>query len=120
MYDIAKCQKIEIPQGAFYLGPSNKERSVGYLELKPKQSLALHNRPTGIERLTQVKGRCSMVVYDTKDGRIVTLNKGDELEIIPPGTWHIHANPFDKVSLTHWDFEGDITKIIEEIKKGAE
>jgi hypothetical protein len=43
MYDIKKCQKVEIPQGAFYLGESTKEKSVGYLGLKPRSSLSLHN-----------------------------------------------------------------------------
>ncbi len=32
MYKIEKCQKVKVDQGFFYLGPSNKERSVGYLE----------------------------------------------------------------------------------------
>ena len=111
MFEKNKCQKVEIPQGAFYLGPSDEERSVGYLELKPETSLTLHNRPSGIE---------SMVVYDTEEGRLATLNKGDTLEITPPGTWHIHVNPFDDVSLAYWDFEGDITHIIEKIGKSAE
>ena len=35
MYPLEKCQKVELPQGAIYLGPSNKEQSVGYLELNP-------------------------------------------------------------------------------------
>jgi len=120
MFEKNKCQKVEIPQGAFYLGPSDEERSVGYLELKPETSLTLHNRPSGIERLTQVEGKCSMVVYDMEEGRLATLNKGDTLEITPPGTWHIHVNPFDDVSLAYWDFEGDITHIIEKIGKSAE
>lgn len=56
MYDINKCDKVEIEQGAFYLGELTKEKSVGYLELKPNTSLTLHNRWGGIENLTQVKG----------------------------------------------------------------
>lgn len=118
MYDIDNCQKVGIPQGVFYLGPSDKKQSIGYLELKPKQSLVLHNRPTGIEKLTQVKGKCSMVIYDSKQGRTVTLNENETLEIKPPGIWHIHVNPYNKISLTYWDFKGDITNIIEKIRKG--
>lgn len=43
MYDINKCQRVEIEQGAFYLGESTEEKSVGYLELKLHSSLTLHN-----------------------------------------------------------------------------
>ena len=117
MYDINKCQKIKIDQGFFYLGSSDKERSVGYLELNPKTSLALHNRPTGIEKLTQIKESCSMIIYDSDEGRVVKLNAKDEIEIKPAGIWHIHCNPYDKISLTYWDFAGDIMNIIEAIRK---
>ena len=119
MHKIEKCQRIKIDQGFFYLGPSDKERSVGYLELNPKTSLTLHNRTTGIEKLTQVKGICSMIVYDSDKGRIVKLGKEDELEIKPVGTWHIHCNPYNKISLTYWDFAGDIESIIEAIRKNG-
>lgn len=116
MYDIEKCEKIVIPQGALYLGPSNKKQSVGYLELEPRQSLTLHNRPA-VEKLTQVTRKCDMVVY-RNGGKIVTLEEGDTLSM-PPGTYHIHANPYEESSLTYWDFNGDITEIIEEIRKFA-
>jgi hypothetical protein len=120
MYNLDQCEKVEIPQGSFYLGPSTKKQSVGYLELLPYTSLTLHNRETGVEKLTQVKGKSSMVVYDKPGGRIVTLNEKDTLSIDPPGIWHIHANPFDIKSLTYWDFAGDIRNIIDNIRQGAE
>ena len=117
MYDIKDCQKIKIDQGFFYLGPSDKEKSVGYLELMPKTSLVLHNRTAGIEKLTQINGSCSMIVYRLNEDKIVKLNEKDGLEIKPAGTWHIHCNPYDKISLTYWDFSGDIRSIIEAIRK---
>lgn len=120
MYDIKKCQKIEIEQGAFYLGESTKEKSVGYLELKPHTSLTLHNRWGGIENLIQVKGNCVMVIFDQPEGTNYKLDEGDKLKIEPEGAWHIHVNPFDKPSLTYWHFEGDIRKVIEAIRKGTE
>jgi len=120
MYDIKKCQKVKIAQGAFYLGESTKEKSVGYLELKPHSSLTIHNRLGGIENLIQVKGSCVMILFDNPKGTNHELNKGDKLSIKPEGVWHIHANPFDKPSLTYWHFEGDIRKIIEAIRKGVE
>lgn len=114
MYDIAKCQKIVIPQGAIYLGPSNKEKSVGYLELKPHTSLTLHNRPA-VEHLTQVKNKCEMVVFWNKKP-VTALNEGNRLVIKPAGTWHIHVNPYNQASLTYWSFDGDIRGIIKTIK----
>jgi predicted dehydrogenase len=120
MFDITQCQKVEISKGAFYyLGPSTKEESVGYLELEPCTSLTLHNRLGGFENLTQVKGSCVMIVFDKPEGTNHKLDEGDELRIEPEGVWHIHTNPFDKPSLTYWHFEGDIRKVIEEIRKRA-
>jgi len=116
MYPIKKCQKITIDQGTFYFGESTKEKSVGYLELKPNSSLTLHNRLGGTENLIQVKGKCVMAVFDTPKGVNHTLNPGDKLTIKPEGTWHIHANPFDEPCLTYWHFDGDIRKYIKEIK----
>jgi len=116
MYSINKCQKHIIDQGAFYFGLSTKEKSVGYLELKPHTSLTLHNRLGGIENLTQVKGSCIMVIFNQLKGSNHLLKKGDKLSIKPEGAWHIHSNPFDKPSLTYWHFDGDIRKIIESIK----
>lgn len=120
MEDIKQFQKIEIPQGAFYLGESDKEKSVGYLELKPHSSLNLHNRWGSIENLIQVKGSCVMIIFNQPKGINHQLDKGDKLTIKPEGVWHIHANPFDQPSLTYWHFEGDIRKIIEAIKQGKE
>lgn len=120
MFDIEKCDKVKIDQGAFYLGESTKEKSIGYLELKPNSSLTLHNRLGGIENLTQVKGNCVMIVFDRDQGTNHKLGEGDKLNIKPTGVWHIHVNPFNKTSLTYWHFEGDIRKIIESIRKGAE
>lgn len=120
MFNIGKCQKVEIEQGAFYLGESKKEKSVGYLELKPNSSLVLHNRWGGIENLTQVKNKCVMVIFDKSEGTNHLLDEGDKLKIEPEGVWHIHVNPFNEPSLTYWHFEGDIRKVIEAIRKGAE
>ena len=120
MYNIKKCDKVKIDQGAFYLGASTKEKSVGYLELKPKTSLVLHNRWGGIENLTQIKGSCLIIVFDKPEGTNHKLNKGDRLKIKPEGVWHIHVNPFDKQSLTYWHFEGDIREVIKSIRRDAE
>jgi len=46
----------------------------------------------------------------------VVLNEGDSIDI-PPEKYHIHSNPFDDISLTFWKASGDITEIIENIRK---
>lgn len=120
MYDINKCQKVETGQGIFYLGESTAEQSVGYLELPAHTSLTIHNRLGGIENLTQVEGECVMIIFDNPIGSNYKLSKGDKLQVTPEGVWHIHSNPFDATSLTYWRFDGDIRKIIESIRKGAE
>lgn len=61
-----------------------------------------------------------MVVFDKSEGTNHKLDEGDKLRIEPEGVWHIHINPFEEQSLTYWCFEGDIRKIIESIRKGAE
>ncbi len=94
-------------------------REAAVLELKPHSSLTIHNRWGGIENLTQVKGSCVMTIFDKPEGTNYKLDEKDKLRIEPEGVWHIHSNPFDKPSLTYWHFEGDIRKIIEDIKKGA-
>ncbi len=120
MHDITKCQKVEISKGAFYyLGPSTKEESIGYLELEPYSSLTIHSRLGGFENLAQVKGSCVMIVFDKPEGTNHKLAEGDELTIKPEGVWHIHTNPFDKTSLTYWRFEGDIRKVIDAIRRKA-
>ncbi len=116
MYPLEKCEKIELSQGAIYLGPSDENQSVGYLELKPHTSLNLHNRPA-VEKLTQVKNRSQLINYQQEQGEIITLKPGESYVIEPAGTWHIHANPYDTTSLTYWDFDGDIVEIIEAIRK---
>jgi len=117
-YPIENCEKVEIPQGAFYLGTSDKDKSVGYLELKPHSSLILHNRFGGYENLTQVQGRCVMVIFDTEEGTNHLINKGDTFKIEPEGIWHIHVNPFKEKCLTYWHFEGDIRHVIKKIRQG--
>lgn len=119
LFDLKKCEKIAIPQGAFYLGPSDENKSVGYVELNPRTSLEIHNRPKAIENLTQVKGRCCMIVFYSDGTKIVELEARDRLVIEPKGTWHIHANPFDQPSLTYWEAEGDIRNIIQAIRNAA-
>ena len=69
------------------------------------------------ESLFQLKGKCLMKLFG-KDGSVkeVVLNEGDSLDI-PPGNQHIHANPYDEVSLTLWKASGDIIEILDKIRQ---
>ena len=120
MYPLNKCQKVISGNATFYLGPSTKQKSDGYLKLKPRSSLSLHNREGGIEILTQVKGKCLMIVFDKPRGTNHFLKPGDKLAIKPKGVDHIHTNPFKEECLTYWHFDGDIRQVIENIKKSSE
>ena len=120
MVDIEKCQKIEVEEGAFYLGESTEDKSTGYLELNPYSSLRIHNRIGGVESLTQIEGICVMIVFDQLTGTNHVLKVGDILKLEPEGVWHIHSNPSDKKSLTYWEFDGDIRHVIEAIRNGQE
>jgi len=116
---VENCEPIRIPQGVIYLGPSSTKRSVGYLRLLPNQQLDRHNRPVD-EKLSQVKGSCVMELYDGEElSEEKKLNEGDEL-LIPANQYHKHTNPFDKESVTFWQFDGDITEIVENIRGSVE
>ncbi|MFH1565287.1 MAG: hypothetical protein ABIC82_05610 [bacterium] len=47
----------------------------------------------------------------------MVLKKGESIDI-PPEQFHIHANPFDDVSITLWKASGDILEIIDKIREG--
>jgi oxalate decarboxylase/phosphoglucose isomerase-like protein (cupin superfamily) len=119
MVDKSKFERVAIPQGTYYLGPSDEKKSVGFVELKPHSSQEVHSRPAAIEELTQVEGRCSMIVFTPSGAKVFELKPGDRLTIDPRGSWHIHANPFGETSLTYWEATGDIRDVVEEIRSGA-
>ncbi|MEK9129890.1 MAG: hypothetical protein AAB526_00595 [Patescibacteria group bacterium] len=110
------CDKKELSQGTIYIGHSTKKQSVGFLSLLSNQKLKKHNRPVQ-EQLRQIKGECVIELY--KNNKLVEkkiLKEGEELRI-PPGQYHIHSNLSNCESLTYWQFDDDITSIIEEIRK---
>lgn len=107
--------KISDGKVIFYIAHSDKEFSAGILILYPKAELPKHNRPV-VERLMQVYGICIMKLYDEQNIREITLRERESLQI-PPKQYHIHSNPTSDKSITMWKAEGDITNIIEEIRK---
>ena len=106
-----------ISEGKIVIAYSGKDRSIGYLVLDPRTELSKHNRPV-LEELRQISGRC-VVKLDGGKEREVTLDEDSTIKI-PPEQFHIHANPFSKPSYTLWIAHGDITEIIESIRKKKE
>lgn len=109
----------KIPQGKIMVAFSDKKLSVGTLHLGPRQELQKHNRPV-LESLFQIKGTCIMRLFE-EDGstKSVVLKEGESIDISPK-KFHIHSNPHDAESITFWKASGDITKIMEDIRKNSE
>ena len=49
----------------------------------------------------------------------VVLKEGESIDI-PPNKFQIHSNPSKEISITFWKASGDITKIIDSIRKNSE
>lgn len=102
----------------FYFSHSDKCCTTGVLVLEPRAALAKHNRPKAIENLTQVSGKCLMTLFDENDNPTeIELNKGEGIKM-PKGQLHIHANPYDQISITAFKADGDILEIMKKIREG--
>ncbi|MCD6229948.1 MAG: hypothetical protein J7K00_04035 [Candidatus Diapherotrites archaeon] len=111
-------EKYNIAQGSIMIAFSDEKLSVGTLELDPKQELSKHNRPVP-KSLFQLTGKCVMKLFEENEAvKEVVLNEGESIDI-PPHKFHIHANPFDEVSVTFWKASGDITGIINSIRENS-
>jgi quercetin dioxygenase-like cupin family protein len=113
--NISDCQKIVIPEGAIYLGPSDKIYSAGFLFLEPGKELPVHSRPV-VEELCQTEGTSTIILYD-KNILVdkIILEVGEKVKI-PANFFHQHINSEKTTSLTFWEFNGDIAKIIDDIR----
>lgn len=101
----------------FYFSHSDSQLTTGVMVLQPGAVLSKHNRPHAFENLTQVAGRCFMTLFDEKDVPAeIELRVGEGVRM-DKGQWHIHANPYDEVSLTLFIADGDITEIMETLRK---
>lgn len=109
----------KLPQGQIMVAFSDKRLSVGTLHLNPGKELQKHNRPV-LESLFQLKGTCAMKLFE-EDGSVkeVILKEGESIDIAPK-KFHAHTNPSKEVSITFWKASGDITKIIDIIRKNSE
>ena len=106
----------QLPQGKIVINYSDKNLSIGLLQLNSHQALVKHNRPV-IEQLVQVAGICVMKLFEgEKMVKEVTLHE-NEILTIPAHQYHMHTNPTDEISITMWKFEGDIREVLDKIRE---
>ncbi|OGL83659.1 hypothetical protein A3B36_01230 [Candidatus Uhrbacteria bacterium RIFCSPLOWO2_01_FULL_55_36] len=111
-------ERLDLNGPIVYVASSNRLKSVGYLELPPGTEAARTHRPVE-ERLTQAEGESLVTTFDESGNPVLNqMSRGSELRI-PAGVEHIHANPFGRVSITKWVFEGDVTEIIGGLRREA-
>lgn len=103
----------------FYFSHSDSSFTTGVLVLEPGAALQKHNRPHAVENLTQITGKCFMTLFDTNDvATEIELTAGEGMRM-DKGQWHIHANPYQEVSVTLFKAEGDILEIMQTLKSNT-
>ncbi len=110
-----ECEAYRLSQGKIFIGHSDKNLSAGYLELNPHQELPKHKRPVD-EELIQIEGMSIVRIFRSHSVGEIILPPA-HTTTIPANRPHIHANRTDKKSLTYWRFDGDVTEIINNIRK---
>lgn len=108
-------EAYKIKQGKIVIAYSDKNLSIGYLELNPGTELEKHSRSTD-EQFFQIKRKASVTIFENNSQKEVVLREGDQLNI-PANQYHIHANRGNEKSITMWKFEGDISEVINNIRK---
>lgn len=101
--------------GRLFIAYSDKKLSTGLLVLNPNTEFQKHKKPVQ-EQLTQVLGKTIIKLFDKNNIKKIILKEGENLKI-KSNQFHIHSNPYNKISVTMWKFEGDITKIINNFRK---
>jgi quercetin dioxygenase-like cupin family protein len=100
----------------FFIAYSGSDFTTGITKLPPSQRLPEHSRPA-IENLVQIAGR-ALVILSTAAGTKIerALEPGDSL-IIPAGVPHVHANPYDELSVTLFRADGDTTAAVDALRQ---
>lgn len=110
----------EDPQGQarFCFAHVGKDFSTGVLVLKLDTELPKHNRPRAEENLLQISGRCQLTLLNEKGEVEATheLTPGTAVHM-KKGQWHIHANPYPEPSVTQFKAEGDITEVVDVMRR---
>ena len=101
----------------FYFSHSDKNFTTGIMVIRPHYELPKHNRPFAIENLAQISGESVMKLFsDETNYTEHILKPGDNLQI-PIGQYHIHANTKDIESIALFKADGDITAVMDIIRK---
>ncbi len=104
-------------KATFYFSHSDSNFTTGVMVIEPNSSLPKHKRPLAFENLTQVSGKCLMTLFNEKDEAIeIELNVGEGIKM-HKAQWHIHANPYNELSLTLFKAEGDISEVMKALKE---
>jgi len=101
----------------FYFAHSSKEFTAGVMVIKPNCELPKHNRPFAEENLEQISGECVMKLFSDENNFTEHILKNGDFLKIPKGQYHIHANRGDAESITIFKADGDITAVIDIIRK---
>jgi quercetin dioxygenase-like cupin family protein len=101
----------------FYFSHSDENCTTGVLHLEAGAALPKHNRPLAFENLTQLQGKCLMTLFDENDKPTeIELAVGEGIRM-HKGQWHIHANPYEEVSLTMFKADGNIQEVMKVIRE---
>ncbi len=101
----------------FYFTHSDQDFTTGLMVIAAHYELPKHNRPLAVENLVQISGTCLMKLFtDETNFTEHILQKGDHL-VISQGQYHIHANPHDIESVTLFKAAGDITAVMDILRK---
>jgi len=109
-------EQFSIKQGKLGIIHSDDKMTVGYMIINNGEEIVKHARPLD-EEIFQLSGNSVLTLYENGEAREITLNEGDAYTVpanIPHG--HINKNSMVK-SITLWKFHGDMTGIVEEIKR---
>jgi quercetin dioxygenase-like cupin family protein len=105
-------------QVRFCFSYAGTDFTTGVMVLRPGAILPKHNRPQACEDLLQLQGACRMTLLDETGAEqaVHELRPNDSLSM-KKGQWHIHANPTSEESFTLFKAEGDISGIVEALRK---
>ncbi len=101
----------------FYFSHSDAKFTTGVMVIPAGAALPKHNRPSAVENLVQVAGRCEMTVFDDSENKTIYELKPGSYLSMEKGQFHIHANPYGEPSYTLFKAVGDITDIVATLKK---
>ena len=116
MIEPEDCQAYQMPEGLLLIGRSDPFVSQGFFDISPEMTVPKRSRPVdGLFK--QITGKAILKVYD---GSVVkeekALEQGQSFRIEANQEYSI-ANPSQARSVVYWRFDGDITPILDKMRK---